>query len=594
MDYDPRDLVLLTAADEAYGGCLVQWLHTLKRRGLSSVHRVRVYDLGLSAARRQELARHFAWAEIREVDLASWPAHAAPARRTYAWKPLVIAAAAEDTHAPILWLDAATQIRTDLAPVHRAIAATGLCLLRGQASLRERCDPSVAEALGALQPHLDEREIVAGVIGMDSRREAVRTLLRAWRDVALDPRLMKPRTPGHLPEQAVLSLLLLQARDAGRLDLGTPDDVDISAPAPATWVSTRHKVPPWLPRWAGRPVHLGYRAAKTVDQWAHRWRRFKGTRINGLHRWPKEDFRVFLTRGGAREAVPLPAPGGSYYADPFPWRQGDRDWVFAEQFFYARHTAGLVALPVDEHLRTGDPRPVELAGVRAVHRSYPFVFSAEGGLYLVPETCALRAVDLFVCEEFPGRWRWVRRLLDGVDAADTNVVLHAGRWWLFTSVRPEGGGPRSLAIFHTDDLLAGGWEPHPVNAEHREPGGEFDSDRGAGRWVQTSAGTWFRPVQVCRRYYGEGLCWRQIEELTVGTFRESDAAGPSLLRTLAEEVSPHHLAATEGLVAFDVRTRVSYGQHVPGWRRWAVQPDPRVRALVSGRLAAGSPERKVT
>jgi hypothetical protein len=572
--------VIVTAADEAYAGCLSQLLRNLERRRLAGVHRTVVADLGMTARRRGRLEKRFPWAEFRTFDFAAHPPHVGLGSRTYAWKPIFLAGLAEETGASVLWLDSATQVQGSLDEVKATLAATGLYVLRGQAALRERCDSEVSRALGASPALLDQREFVAGVVGADVRIGAVRELLRAWRRCALDPALMRPRHPGHMPEQAVLSLFVLQAIEAGQLSVPAVD-VDISSPAPARWVSTRHKVPAWLPGWAGLPLQLGYRANKMVDQWIHRCRRYKATRVNGLHRWPKENFQVYVGAAGSGEYVPVPAPPWSYYADPFLWRDGGRVWLLVEQFLYLEHTARLVALPLEGNSVSGPPQPLELRGGRDTHRSFPFVFTERGQVYLVPETSAMRAVDLYVCEQFPGRWRWQRRLLDGVDAADTALLAHAGRWWMFTSVRPHGSAPRALEIYHTADLLDGRWEPHPVNGERWYAGAPFSSGRCAGPFARAADGAWLRPVQDSRHYYGEGVRFMRIDVLTTTAFQESEYTGEHGLGTLAAQVSPHHIAQAGELVAFDVRTRVSYSQHLPLPGRYALRPDPRVARLTA-------------
>jgi hypothetical protein len=570
----PAPLAILTAADAAYAGCLAQLLRNLERRGLARAHRTLVCDLGLGAARRAALAARFSWAEFRDFDFSAQPPHVALARRTYAWKPLLLAEVAREVRGPVLWLDSASLVRATLDEVRATLQAQGLYLLRGQTALRFRCDPAVSTALGASPSLLDEREFVAGVIGVDPRVAAIRDLLESWRRCALDPALLRPRSAHHLPEQAVLSVLVLQAVAAGRLALSA-GDVDISSPAPVRWVSTRHKVPDWLPAWAGPALHFVQRTEKAGDRLLHRLRHFKATRVNGLHRWPKEHFQIHLCPAGQTATRPVPAPRWSYYADPFLWREAGQDWLFAEEFRYLENSARLVAMPLDRDLRSGTPQPLELAGAVATHRSFPFLFAAGSQVYLVPETSALRAVDLFVCTAFPARWRWVRRLLDGIDAADTLLLPHAGRWWLFTSVRPHDAAPRHLEIHHTDDLLAGCWTPHPVNAEALFAAEPFSSGRCAGSWVRAPDGSWLRPVQSSRTYYGQGVRYRRIDLLTPTAFQESEFAGADPPATLARRVSPHHVAHAGDLVAFDVRTRVSYGQHVPIWRHWAVRPDAR-------------------
>jgi hypothetical protein len=573
--------VIVTAASDAYAGCLARLLRNLARRGLARTHRVIAYDLGLSAARRADLARRFPWCEFRPFDFAAHPPHVAPAARTYAWKPILLGYLLDEISAPLLWLDSASQVRTDLGAVRAALARHGLCVLRGQSPLRVRCDPAVARALGVAPPLLDAREFVAGACAFDPALPAVRALVAEWRRCALDPALMLPRHARHNPEQAILSILVLAAAAAGRLAF-PPGDIDISSPTPVRWLRSRQKVPRDWPAWADPLASLWFGADAAVNQCALRVAQFKATRINGLHRWPKENFVVAIGRvgGGART---LAAPRGTYFADPFLWRRDGRAWVFAEQFSFLENTARLVALPLDDALHAGAPEPLELHGAADCHRSFPFLCELGGELFLVPESSAQRAVDLFVCEEFPLRWRWRRRLLDGVDAADSALLRHADRWWLFTSVRPHEHAPRALEIHHTDDLLAGRWEPHPVNAERRYADAPCSSGRCAGAFVRAADGAWLRAVQASRRFYGEGARLMCVVTLTPEAFHEEEFSGAHPLAELAAKFSPHHLSQHDGLVACDVRTRASYGQHVPLWRHWARRPDPRALTLASAR-----------
>ncbi|MHC4830931.1 MAG: glucosamine inositolphosphorylceramide transferase family protein, partial [Planctomycetota bacterium] len=265
----------------------------------------------------------------------------------------------------------------------------------------------------------------------------------------------------------------------------------------------------------------------------------------------------------------------SYYADPFIWQRAGATWLFVEQVRYFENRGRLVAIPLDTELRPGRPRPV--LPLRC-HASFPYLFEHAGQLYMVPETSAHRYVDLFVCERFPDRWRRVRRLIYGVDAADSVVFRHQGLWWLLTSLRDPGANlKRQLALFFTDDLTVGSWQPHPMNARRLYA----DRPHGGGR----NAGPIFRPpgqdlllrvMQENRRHYGDGVSLMQIEVLTKDDYRESPYTGEHEFSELAARDNPHHVSSHGDLIAWDVRDRTSYRQHLPEFAG-GVRPDPRAR-----------------
>ena len=88
-----------------------------------------------------------------------------------------------------------------------------------------------------------------------------------------------------------------------------------------------------------------------------------------------------------------------------------------------------------------------------------------------------------------------RRLLYGIDAADTVVLRHLGLWWLITSVQQAGAGNRHLEIYYARDLLQDEFMPHPVNAERRYQDQKHGTGRNAGSYLRTASG-WVRPMQA--------------------------------------------------------------------------------------------------
>ncbi len=568
-------LCVVTAANEAYSRCLWQFLRGLERVGWDAT--VLVYDLGLGE-RRAGLERRFPRAVFRTFDFARHPPHVARIGN-YAWKPILIAEVVGERTGDVLWLDSATLLRESPGAIHRRLRRRPIFTLSGQSTLAQHCAPQVLAALAVPAPARDRREQVSGVVGVCGDSPLARELIAEWCALALRPELIDPAPafPDHKFDQALLSIVLHPRVLAGELAL-SGEDIDLSCPDPARWFSSRNKVNPAVPGWADPLVRTGYWLGKTFDQALWRVKRFKATRVNGLHRWPKEKFQVFVQRA-EENPVALPAPRWSYYADPFLAERDSRRVVFVEEFQYLEHRGRLVAVPLDAGLRAGTPQPLELRGGPPGHLSYPFVFPHAGALYLLPESSANRAVDLFVCEEFPLRWRWVRRLLENIDAVDSNLLHHDGRWWLFTFARPAAADARALLIFHTDELEHGRWEPHPVNRERRHAAAPFGSGRGAGAFLPLPDGTWLRPIQASTRYYGEGVRFMRIDTLTPDLFSESEFTGTHPAADLARKFPLHHLAAHGDVTAYDARLRVSYGQHVPWPRRWATVPDARIAQL---------------
>ncbi|HTZ21965.1 MAG TPA: hypothetical protein VMC06_13860 [Opitutaceae bacterium] len=550
---------VVTGASAGYGRCLWQFLRSAERRRLPAGHRFIAYDLGLAPQQRAALGHRFPWCQWRELPFAALPAHVAPGQRTYAWKPLAVHATAREFGGLVLWLDSATLFRTSLDEPLAMVRRYGVYTLAGQTALQGRCDPEIWRAMSAPLEILHRPERAAGVIGLDYTQPVARDLLDQWCALALEPRFWRPLSARHRPEQALWSILIYQAAARGELELN-PGEIDISSPDPVRWLSTRNKVPAWCPTLVDPLVCAYYASYKFADRLVLRGRRFWNQRVAGLHRWPQDHYRVFTQISPDPAVIEVRAPRGSYYADPFPWMHEGQPWLFVEEFRYWENAGRLVALPLTDEAVARVARPLRVAGG---HLSFPFLFEHGGELFLLPESSQARTVDLYGCEQFPDRWRLRRRLLADVDAADSILVRHADRWWLFTAVRDRGAQPRHLAIFHTDDLLAGEWQPHPVNAGKLYADRPYGTGRCAGGIVRLADGTLLRPVHWNQRHYGEGTRLMRIAALTPDVFSESEFTNEHPLGERIARWSPHHLATCGDLTAWDVRDRVSYWDRVP-------------------------------
>lgn len=247
---------------------------------------------------------------------------------------------------------------------------------------------------------------------------------------------------------------------------------------------------------AQRLYHLCYHA----PHWRVGWRRLDGPDIVDLRRHPE---------GGWRS---LPDDGRRFYADPFPLDHRGETWLFLEDFVHATGKGIVSAVRFGDDGPVGRPVPVL---EEAHHLSYPFVFTAEGEAWMVPETGGAGTIDLYRATAFPGGWVKEATLVWGCVASDATLVEHGGRWWMFATVRdaapdaPLGLGSYSdaLHLWSAPDFR-GPWTPHA----HNPVLVDVASARPAGR-ILARAGGLIRPVQDCTEGYGRALALARIDRL---------------------------------------------------------------------------------
>jgi hypothetical protein len=239
-------------------------------------------------------------------------------------------------------------------------------------------------------------------------------------------------------------------------------------------------------------------------------------------------------------------PNDRSWADPFLWEHG-KDWfVFCEEWIFGRPHAHIVVLQVSQDGEVMSPSQPVL--MRDHHLSFPFLFQHQGSLLMMPEGGAGGAIEVFECEEFPGRWRKKATLMRDLRYADANLIQHDAKWWLFVTIkRGLSGLNRDLFLFWADTPLTDKWIAHPRNPVVRG----LKRARPAGR-VFELGGKLVRPSQNCLVGYGHSLNINQIVRLDTRHYAERLLTGvePDWEPNLCAN---HHIDWHDGMVMMDAQ-----------------------------------------
>lgn len=236
-------------------------------------------------------------------------------------------------------------------------------------------------------------------------------------------------------------------------------------------------------------------------------------------------------------------------ADPFVLRKDGRWFMFFEVVNW-RTWKGEIGLATSADGL--DWRYERIVLAEDFHLSYPCVFEADDGVYMIPESSQAESVRLYKARRFPDEWEHVADLLHGRPFADPSILYHAGRWWMFAET--SGGSDDTLRLYHAD-ALAGPWHEHP-----RSPviAGDPAHARPAGR-VMAIEGRLFRYAQNCRPAYGTDVRVHEITRLSLHDYVEQRLAGAPVLGPAASgwnaggmhHVEPVRLADGRWLAAVD-------------------------------------------
>ena len=251
---------------------------------------------------------------------------------------------------------------------------------------------------------------------------------------------------------------------------------------------------------ARRIVRQAYQLCYNAPHWRVGWRRLDGPDLIALGHHPAAAWHF------------LPDDGERFYADPFPVLYRGVVTLFVEEYEHRLDKGVISAVTFDANGPTGRPRRVlEQPG----HLSYPFVFESEGQMWMIPESYSARTIDLFRATDFPGGWVKEATLLSDITASDATIIEYEGTWWLFATVKDDGGSFSDALHLWSAPNFRGPWTPHKGNPVLID----IASARPAGCMVQRNGVLW-RPVQDCRRGYGAALGIARVTRLDAEGFEQ--------------------------------------------------------------------------
>ncbi|EJQ97581.1 hypothetical protein [Bacillus cereus] len=243
----------------------------------------------------------------------------------------------------------------------------------------------------------------------------------------------------------------------------------------------------------------------------------------------------------------IKAPLSRFYADPFVIERNERNFIFFEDYIYSEGKGNIAFVEVDiESNSVSQPTTVL---EKPYHLSYPFLIKDGGEIYMIPETSSNQTIELYKATNFPYEWEIEKVLMENVNAVDTTIIQHEGKYWLFTNVFTDGSSLDELYLFHSDSLF-GQWVSHPMNPIVSDA----KSARPAGN-IFVHDGKLIRPSQNCLFSYGYSVNLNEIEILNEDSYREKKIKEitPSIFK---RNKGTHTYVFNEDLEVLDGRKQV--------------------------------------
>lgn len=257
-----------------------------------------------------------------------------------------------------------------------------------------------------------------------------------------------------------------------------------------------------------------------------------------------------ITAAGSLDNFPItwiePDRSLCFLADPFGlWHNGYL-YVFAEAYDYRTRCGDIVVFVLDSDFNVLEQRTVLK---EPWHLSYPYVFEADGEIWMLPEGYKSGTLSLYRAVDFPWTWEKVPEFVFPCAAIDPSPVFAEGYWWIFyTPPAPKAARTSALMLARAPQLT-GPWQnvseqPIRVDKQGARMGGTPYIDNG----------NLILPVQDCSSSYGGAL---RLLEMPLDSFAAPQLARGAWLQAPASSApytaGLHTLSAVGNVTLIDTR-----------------------------------------
>ena len=242
---------------------------------------------------------------------------------------------------------------------------------------------------------------------------------------------------------------------------------------------------------------------------------------------------------------PVKMPKDEFWADPFIFNYNSENYIFFENYSYKSRIG---------KISCGKIKGNQLVDITDVlnfdyHLSYPFIFEENNNIFLIPETCDNKRLEVYKCVDFPNSWELYSTAFDGENIIDAHIYKDQDmQKWLFLNKQETENTANNSDLYiykfdslKLDDLQAHTQNPVIINSKTARNGGAIFKYNNEV----------FRPSQAnIEGIYGRSLNINKIEKLTIDEYVERTVITtyPNFKKGL---VSMHHLHQKDGLFVID-------------------------------------------
>ena len=240
------------------------------------------------------------------------------------------------------------------------------------------------------------------------------------------------------------------------------------------------------------------------------------------------------------------SPFYQYWADPFYFRNGQKDYLFFENYNLLNMRGKISCAEIFQGNLTNIVDVIK----KDYHLSYPNIFRLGKKIFMIPETAEKKRVEIWTCVKFPEKWKLFKTIFKNESWVDINFFKDKkGNKWLFGNKSNDKylDHNSELYIYKVQDNNFNQLVPHiknPVIIDSR-------TARNAGKMFYNDKSELIRPSQInIFEKYGYGLSLNKVSKLTINDYQETQIKKITINKN-SRLSGTHHYAQGNGKIYID-------------------------------------------
>ena len=153
-------------------------------------------------------------------------------------------------------------------------------------------------------------------------------------------------------------------------------------------------------------------------------------------------------------------PKNRWFADPFLFKFNEITYLFVEDYDVKLRKGSISVFTLNKSKYNFLGKVLE----EDFHLSFPYVFSFEGDIYMIPETKEDETIRLYKSIDFPMNWKFEKFLMKNVKSVDTIVKKIDNDYWMFTNQDiSKNTRNNCLFLYKSDSPISDKWIAHKNN-----------------------------------------------------------------------------------------------------------------------------------